>query len=74
MIRGLQNVWRKWGEALTVEPIIRAADGGDGVAAADDELVKLTLVVHRLRLGQGQGLEVQPGHEEHDETLTIMMV
>ena len=57
-----------------MEPIIRAADGGEGVAAADDELVKLTLVVHRLRLGQGQGLEVQPGHEEHDETLTIMMV
>ena len=45
---------------LTVKTVVGAADGGDGVAAAHDELVVLTLVVHRLRLGQHQPLEVQP--------------
>ncbi len=37
---------------LTVQAVVNPADGGDGVAPADDELVGLALVVHRLRLGQ----------------------
>jgi hypothetical protein len=43
-----------------VQAVVNPADSGDGVAPADDELVGLALVVHRLRLGQRQRLEVQP--------------
>ncbi len=49
---------------LTVEAIIGAAYGGDRVAAADDELVVLALVVHALWLSQHHPLEVQPARRE----------
>jgi hypothetical protein len=39
---------------------IRAADGGDCVATADNKLVVDTVVVHSLRLGQNQGGKVKP--------------
>ena len=45
---------------LTVNSGVGAADGGDGRAAGDDELVVLALVVGGLRLRQHHVVEVEP--------------
>ena len=46
---------------LTVGPSVGATDGGEGGAARHYELVKVTLVVGRLRLGQDHVVYIEPG-------------
>ena len=46
---------------LTVNPGVGAADGGYGRAAGHDELVRHTLVVRGLGLGEDHVVQVQPG-------------
>ena len=52
---------REWGEKkLTVLPAVDAADGRDGRAAGDDELVGGARLVRRARLGHHEVVEVEP--------------
>ena len=46
---------------LTVVPGVGAADGGYGRPAGHDELVRHTLVVRGLGLGEDHVVQVQPG-------------
>ena len=46
---------------LTVVSGVGAADGGYGRAASHDELVRHTLVVRGLGLGEDHVVQVQPG-------------